>query len=1441
MSNILEKTVSQATKAHTEIGRIEIGLFNRVIINDFLLYDQKGDTLLYASKLSASVDLVPLLKGRLSFSAAQLFNPLINLSRDDESAPLNCQFVFDALKSDSSKESRTPDISIRSLIIRRGQFRYNLLSTPPTSSSPFDHISLHNLSAHLMFDMHPETTDLYLKRLSFSQTAAPSLKALSFRMKATGRNIDINRLSLKLNQSDITLDARARLSKNDSTGNTLQDINITSLDATIVPSELSYYARGAQYFNHPVNIKADHLKYEGKTFLADNLQARMNGMLTGSLTGSINSSAADTTGLSFQLHTTQEFYHHLQEAGVAIPEVFRNVAYLDGKGMIDYRDADKYAAITGLFTSDLGEFHVNYTDRDGKGEGTLKTGAFNVGKLAGNDNLGFISAEMAMTASHTGTSLTEAAGTFKVGKLEYKGYPYSAITGDAKYNAALSNQLSVNLTVNDPNIRGFADGTLSTDGSAPSTARLQIDEMRPADIHLTDRLGPSSVSFNVTADISKLTTAKGYPYGTVMLSDFVLRQETDSLQPAYYYLHRMRTTADAERITLAGDFGQAELKGHFDMSTIASSVSTLIARHLPTLPWPDSKETTTVRPDNAFTLQAFINDTRWLNKVFGIPVNVYQPATLQATVNDRQSEYKADITLPSFTYNGSYYEDAEMHLWQEKTDSDMLKAEAIIKRINNEGQPQQWELQAEAADNHLKADVAFTDNGQRALHGELHTDTRFYVDSEGNNEAQTTVHPSVITIDETKWFIQPADIVYSKNRLVFDHLSIENGQQHISINGVGTDNTADSISVSLQGVDVAYILDLVDFHSVDFAGTASGRAVVSALFGEPQAEAFLTVDDFLFESGRMGTLQAHASVNQTDQQIDIDAVSKDIDGHTVIRGYVSPWRNDMDLFIEAHDTRLEFVEGFCSSFMSNVMARASGWTRVAGDLKHINLEGDMVASGPLTITPLNTTYYLNNDTIKLVPNEILFHSDTVYQSPVKAGEHVSSHYAVVNGAVHHRELKDISYDIDIMARNMLVADLPLDEVSFAVTAFASGQCTISGNDDRCMIEAELTPEQGSVVSYNAASPEAINSQEFVKWKTPTPTWDDDHGNTTGRRTGLSAGVASTSFEPSASDLHMNLIIHANPSACLRIIMDNSTGDDITLFGNGTLRAQYHNNGAFNLYGNYIVDHGTYKLTIQNVIKKDFQFLAGSSLAFRGEPYEATLELNARYTVNGVPLSDLQLGRSFTSNNIRVDCKMNISGTPLAPHVDFSFDLPTIGNDAKQMIYSLINSEEEMNQQVLYLLAIGRFYGQQNNNADAASQQSQASLAMQSILSGTISQQINNLLSSMVNNRNWNFGASITTGDEGFYNAEYEGLLQGRLLNNRLIFDGQFGYRDNANATSSFIGDFDLRYLLTPNGNVSVRVYNQTNDRYFTRNSLTTQGLGIILKKDFQSLRDLFSK
>jgi hypothetical protein len=275
-----------------------------------------------------------------------------------------------------------------------------------------------------------------------------------------------------------------------------------------------------------------------------------------------------------------------------------------------------------------------------------------------------------------------------------------------------------------------------------------------------------------------------------------------------------------------------------------------------------------------------------------------------------------------------------------------------------------------------------------------------------------------------------------------------------------------------------------------------------------------------------------------------------------------------------------------------------------------------------------------------------------------------------------------------------------------------------------------------------------------------------------------------------------------------------------------------------MFGTYTVNRGTYDVTIQNIIKKNFQFQDGGTIVFGGDPYDAALALQAVYTVNGVSLSDLQIGNSFSSNTVRVNCLMNIGGQPKSPQVTFDLDLPNVNADEKQMVRSLLSSQQEMNQQVLYLLGIGRFYNQGQNNA--SQQQDQTSLAMQSFLSGTLSTQINTVLNSVIKNDQWNFGANISTGTEGWNNAEYEGIVNGRLLNNRLLINGQFGYRDNATqANPSFIGDFDIRYLLLPNGNIALKVYNQTNDRYFTRSSLNTQGIGIILKHDFNGISDLF--
>ena len=106
------------------------------------------------------------------------------------------------------------------------------------------------------------------------------------------------------------------------------------------------------------------------------------------------------------------------------------------------------------------------------------------------------------------------------------------------------------------------------------------------------------------------------------------------------------------------------------------------------------------------------------------------------------------------------------------------------------------------------------------------------------------------------------------------------------------------------------------------------------------------------------------------------------------------------------------------------------------------------------------------------------------------------------------------------------------------------------------------------------------------------------------------------------------------------------------------------------------------------------------------------------------------------------------------------------------------------------------------------------------------------------------GTSIRTQQDGANdsNTEMEMLLSGRLLNNRLLFNGNFGYRSNYIQRNAFIGEFDLEYLLTPTGDIRLKAYSHANDLYrYNFKSLTRQGVGILFHRDFTSPVELIHR
>jgi hypothetical protein len=1427
--------VSDLLGTEVSVGRVDLGLPSRLILDDLVIHDQRQKEMVRAARVSVKMDILPMLEGKVAINSAQLFGARFRLYKPNADAQTNFQFVLDSLASKDTTSNKPLDVRINSLIVRHASVVYNQLDQPETEGhfNP-THLQLDDISAHInLRALTDDSLNVNVKRLSFNERSGLAVNRLGFRVEADRQHALLREFLLEMPSTQLKIDtlmASYQLNGQEFVRGSLSFAGDIS-DTHITPSDLRCFEPTLKNYQRPLFLSAafngSDLRLNIPSFRLNTSENDVDIHVDGWLEDYRNPSA-----WHLQMHRIQLSDASIDFLSKVIPGIPSEITRLDGLQMLGTFDKDHNGLMTlqSTILSGAGNIEVQGTmDRQQHFDCQLQTEQLNLRQLLNASDLGSLIAQISLhgnlkSQTSRPTPLNDIHAEGLISHFDYKGYPYQNIHIDGNY---VNNTLSGALSIDDPNVRIDLTGQLSNLITESKHARhdVMVDgviaHFAPAALHLSDELEEAVISGDIHADFtaSSLNDAQG----TVRISNAGLSATTNHRA---YRLDNLIVTSgydkDIHFVSLKSDFADATIRGEFDYATLPQSIIGLVGTRLPTLPGlPPVRDDT----NNNFSLRLMMSKTDWLQRFLGVDLVLRQPLMLNARVNDHTREIYLEGDIPAFTYNGAPYADGIVNI---SSPGDTLKCNVGIRKLLDNGHAMTAIANLRAANNKLNTSLSWDNhNPAQQVSGQMNGIIQLYHNLDNEPEAHMRVMPSHIVLKDGVWEIEPADVIYNKQHLLVDNFMIHRGQQHILIDGTASKNHHDSLSVDLNEVEVEYILDLVNFHSVEFGGKATGRATGRALFDKFAASADIRVDDFKFENGRMGVLHANADWNQDEQQIDIRAVAKDGPGvNTHVNGFISPVHNTIDLDIRADSTYIDFMHSFTQSFISQITGHTSGDLRLAGTLDNINLTGQLVVGGNLTIEALNTTYYLDRDTVTFIPDDIRLNRLPIHDR--------DGNMAYLSGGIHHRHLTHLTFDLQAEANNLLAYDFPdFGESSFYGTVYASGIVNIEGRPGEVSIDCNVTPQKNSFFVYNAANPDAVSRSEFIVWE------EDFIRKEEGEKKKDNAPVAESARD--RTDIYLNFLINATPDATLRLLMDANTNDYITLNGDGNIRATYHNKGSFNMFGTYNVDHGTYGVTIQNIIKKNFVFNPGGTIIFSGDPYQAALNLQAVHTVSGVSLSDLNVGNSFSSNTIRVNCLMNISGITAAPQVDFDLEMPTVNADEQQMIRSIINSQQEMNQQVIYLLAIGRFYTQGVNSMVNNQQNDQTSLAMQSLLSGTLSAQLNNVLNQFLKNDNWNFGANITTGNEGWHNAEYEGIVNARMLNNRLLFNGQFGYRDNAKqATPSFIGDFDVQYLLYPNGNLALKVYNQTNDRYFTKSSLNTQGLGIIMKKDFNGLRDLFT-
>ncbi len=1422
---------------HTDvtIGRVDLGYFNRVILDDIRVKDLNDKDLLRAARLSAKMELTALLHGKISISNIQFYGFDLQLYQQAEGGKPNFQFLIDAFSKKDSAPSR-PNLRINSILIRRGRLSWHRQYQPSTAGrfNP-DHIVMDKISATLSLKHYTaDSLNINVKKIAFEEQSGLQLKQLSFRFTANDQRAVLRNFLIELPHSRLSLapvflhyrrttDSQGKPRYEDfSFRGSLREGTLAASDfAPLYPLLSQGALKELPLLHWEAKFSGDlkHILVDRFALHADDYSFWLDAPL--SISQLQDRSFRTVKARIEELGVSPEGISQLAEWSAGrnkrLGDYLNALGSLRAYGTVSYGQEELkgqlelHTALGSLAAS--GSFSGR---RDITAE--ARTEGFNLGLLLGREEeLGDVAFHLSGGGSLNQGKLPSLSFEGTVDRLLYKGYEYQGIRVDADYKRG---GFGGTIAIDDPNVSLTAAGQFNVQCAMPYIkGRTSVRHFNPHALGLTPKYDGTAFQGGLHADFQGNDIEN--MEGVIRLDSFRMStaEETYALRPVVFEA----TQAPGNRtISLHSDFLQARMEGNFRLATLIAHCRQLLHGYLPSF----IKEPR-IRKDlpDEVALLMDIRSTEPLERILGVPLQIPQPGHVSGYFNSHTGEFDFNAAIPSLNYNGQQL-DSIMVLAGLVNDSVVCTAD-FKKDIGKS--PVDFRLLARAAYDHVHTGLSWTNHGEKAYKGSIAADTRFAQDAGQKMLTYIQFHPSSIIINDSVWNVHASDIHIAPGHVEVDSFTIDQGDRHLILDGKVSANATDSLTADLKDINLEYVFNIVNFHTVDFGGLATGRAYAANLMAHPEVDARLHVQDFTFNSAYLGQMNVLGGWSKEKNAITLDAHINDPANRSMTRveGNIrigAPPKGGIDLTINTENIDLAFLNRYTEGIFSGLNGRASGWTRVFGPFKGINLEGDMlVHEGGMKVISTGVDYHLVNDSVILRPDNIYFHDARVYDRHGAPGK--DDHYAVVNGVMRHTHLSNMSYEFDIEARNILGYDIKDfgDEV-FCGTAYATGHIGFNGQVGRLNVDIDARPENGTEFTYNLASPATLDDDLFITYKAPRDS------------TGATTPLLPPAPEEPEIDMVINFRLDLTPDATMKILMDPKAGDYIALNGHGNIRATYYNKGDFTIYGTYTIDRGIYKLSLQDVIRKDFVFNPGGTIIFSGPPTEADLNLQAVYTVPSVSLNDLSARSTFSQNNVRVNCLMNLGGKAMAPQISFDFDIPNVNEDEKQMVRSLISTEEEKNMQVIYLLGIGRFYTYDYNNAD----QSQSSVAMKSLLSSTLSGQLNQMFSNILgNNSNWNIGTNLSTGEVGWSDMDVEGLLSGRLLNNRLLINGNFGYRDNnTTSTSNFIGDFDLQWLLTPNGNVSLKAYSKTNDRYFTKSSLTTQGIGIAVKRDFGSWRDI---
>jgi hypothetical protein len=1433
ISQRLASYISEQTHTPVSIEGVDFSPFKSLILKGLYIEDYQQDTLIYIGNLKAKVDSFNLDKKKLYINKLTLEETFVNLYEDKERT-LNIEVFLDSLSGKKQTEevksdSKPWDISVSNVDMLNSQFGYKTVEFKPQEfGMNYDDIFVTDLNLKARdISIIGDSIDFQLHHLSCKEKSGFELKDFKAHSWITShqwglKDVNIVSKNSKLQAHHLYFNYVpnkkywAKFTKKMKLDFQLKSSRISFLDLAYFNEILLGFRETGYLSGHLYgtiyNLRGKNIdiKYGENTALKGKFY--MNGLpyLSDSYLDAdfkeLTTSIADIESVYIPGYTKEHFN---------LPEYFNNLGLIKYKGKFNGFIND--FVFYGKFRTELGDLDTDILFKPAQGNnrlnfsGDLETTNFNLGGLIEQEKVGNITLNVAVNG-YTEPGTTQGVMKGNIDNVYFYDYEYQNLSLDGFFSES---KFDGKVSIEDENLSFDFSGKVDFSQEIPTmnfSSHLKNAKLFPLHLNTTDQKAELSLDINANFAGSSFDNANGI----IEINNTIYKNSLGEINSKQFTINSF-TSPDFKRIYLHSDFTDAEVEGNYEVVKLISSLANLAYYYLPA--YAEDKEYLKIDSTNNFKFSLNLKETTPITKV------LYPEVKLAANTNIEgeliAKDHKIDLHFYSDTLSvqGRTFDHLKIDL---STDHEKLILKGRTNKLSVTDNFRIYNLSHKitAAKNKVNFDLLWNNWDKSTYSGYLSAEGKVAKsENQKNVKWDIDLLPSTIIMADSIWNLPKSKIVIDSTSYEIDNFKVAREDQYFGLDGKISEDPRDSINFEIQNISLKNLNDLTRDQNIGVNGIVRGYVQLSDFYGQRLSNSNVMIEDLIFNRDTLGNLYLISDWDKTEKKLSFSSFTDYKNNKELeIQGNYFPGSDSLNMGINLNRLRLDLLNPYLQESISNLKGELKG---------HLNLEGptdDIRSTGMVKfqntsfmVNALKTTYHCN-DSISITPKELQFNN---FKLTDKNGEN-----ALLFGAIEHNQFNKFAFDLTLNTVNFNVLDTRLkDNELFYGEAFVTGVTYLSGSPDNLDVEITAKPEKDTRIYIPLNSSGDIQESDFI-------TFVNNHQN--------SEKKIEEQYDIDLSGIKLNCDLEITPDTDIRIIFDSQSGDALKARGNGNLKLEIDTKGDFQMYGDYTIQKGSYEFKLQNLVNKKFDLSNGGNIKWSGDPYDATGNINAVYSLK-TTLYDVLLNTPSIdkTRKVMVNCNMNLSQSLTNPHIKFGIDFPTLDQQTQSILEGMFAGEDEINKQILSLLVLNRFYTPEYlRSTDPDFDNKNSSYAVGVTTSELLSNQLSNWLSKISND--FDIGVSYRPGDN-LTEDELELAMSTQIFDDKVTINGNIGNSASQNRDNDIVGDFDVNIRLDNKGKLQLKAFTRSNEYLVYEDSRNTQGVGIFYREDFNTFSGLLKK